>query len=103
MFQLNNVSITNRNGKRKLETEAQPSKKIKIEEENFHYVFIKDLSALLNKQLSKNSHKKHFCDRCLQYFVNKDLLAKYEEYCATMNKCKIRMPDKEHSKISFKN
>ena len=40
--EINNVSITNKNRKRKLETEAQPSKRIKKEEENFHYLLIKD-------------------------------------------------------------
>ena len=52
------------------------------------------MSALISKQLSKKKDKKHICDRCLQYFGKENLLAKHEEYCANMNDCKIRMPDK---------
>ena len=34
----------------------------------FHYVWIKDLSRLVNSQLSRRHHKKFICNRCLHYF-----------------------------------
>ncbi|XP_043477549.1 uncharacterized protein LOC122508334 [Leptopilina heterotoma] len=39
---------------------------------NYHYVWIKNLSRLVNYQLSTNGHKKHICDRCLHYFVTEE-------------------------------
>ena len=92
--ELKNVNITNKNRKRKLETNVKITKKSRMEEKGFHYALIKDLSKLLSKQLSKKRTAKHICDRCLQYFGKKRLLEKHEEYCANMNDCKIRMPEK---------
>ncbi|KAJ8953851.1 hypothetical protein NQ318_006702 [Aromia moschata] len=58
-------------------------------EYHYHYCYIKDLSRLLNYQLSKNSHKKYFCDRCLNYFTSQDKLNDHVEYCEKLNDCKI--------------
>ena len=66
------------------------------------YVLIISLAALFFKQLSKKKTKKHICDRCLQYFGEERILAKYEEFCANMNNYKIRMPT-ENTKVSSKN
>lgn len=48
--------------------------KIKIMIENdqvkSHYCWIKNLSRLVSSQLTKRDHKKHICDRCLNYFDN---------------------------------
>lgn len=40
----------------------------------FHYVWIKDLSRLVCKQLSKEKIKKYICDRCLNYFGSAEKL-----------------------------
>lgn len=34
-----------------------------------HYCYIKNLSALISQQVSRNHRKKLFCDRCLNHFT----------------------------------
>ncbi|XP_043485237.1 uncharacterized protein LOC122513067 [Leptopilina heterotoma] len=70
---------------------------------NFHYVWIKDLSRLVSKQLSKKKCKKHICDRCLHYFSSVDRLNVHLENCKKMNECKIKLPTPDKSLITFKN
>ena len=74
------------------------------ENKNYHYVWIKKLSSLLNTQLSKDGHKKYFCQICLHYFKSIKKLEKHEEDCSIMNKCKVLLPEDEQFKfIKFKN
>ena len=43
---------------------------IKNENNESHYVFIKDFNRLMYSQIkTKNIHKKHFCMSCLQNFI----------------------------------
>ncbi|XP_043471597.1 uncharacterized protein LOC122504515 [Leptopilina heterotoma] len=70
---------------------------------NFHYVWIKDLSRLVSKQLSKKAHRKHICDRCLHYFSGVERLNAHIENCKKMNECKIKLPTPDKSLITFKN
>ncbi|XP_051167626.1 uncharacterized protein LOC127285571 [Leptopilina boulardi] len=70
---------------------------------NYHYVWIKNLSALVSSQVSSNRHKKHICDRCLHYFVTEERLARHEEECKTLNECKINLPKPGQNFIQFKN
>ncbi|KAJ8983456.1 hypothetical protein NQ317_013331 [Molorchus minor] len=44
-----------------------------------HYCYIKNLSALISSQISKNEHKKHFCDGCLQFFTSSEKLEQHRE------------------------
>ena len=70
----------------------------------FHYVWIKNLSALIFSQVSKYEGKKHVCDRCLHYFHKVDALKAHEVNCSQMNKCKIVLPQSDKDKIlEFKN
>ena len=72
--------------------------------EKYHYVWIKNLPALVSKQLSKHKNKKEICDRCLQYFQDKEKFLKHEQDCTNMNKTKVRLPVEEREKtIEFKN
>ena len=72
--------------------------------EKYHYVWIKNLPALVSKQLSKHKGKKEICDRCLQYFHDKEKFVRHVQDCTMMNKTKIRLPVKEREKtIEFKN
>lgn len=66
-----------------------------------HYCFIKNLSALIGRQVSKFHAKKYFCDYCLNYFSNSDKLNNHKEDCAKINECKIEMPVAGKNKISF--
>lgn len=69
-----------------------------------HYSFIKDLSRLLQSQLSvSNRRKKHFCDRCLNYFYSEYKLSNHYETCLKMNFCKITLPSVDERFIEFKN
>ncbi|KAJ8971980.1 hypothetical protein NQ317_010076 [Molorchus minor] len=64
----------------------------------YHYCYIKNLSRLLSSQLSKDTYKKLFCDRCLNYFSSQDKLNEHTEYCEKLNDCKRTM---FNLKISF--
>ena len=70
---------------------------------NFHYVWIKNLSRLLNNQFSSNRHKKHICGRCLHYFFSEVKLVNHETDCKKMNRCKIILPEEGKNIIEFKN
>ena len=70
----------------------------------FHYVWIKNLPALIFSQVSKYEGKKYVCDRCLHYFHKEDALKAHEVDCSQMNKCKIVLPQSDKDKIlEFKN
>ncbi|XP_043484408.1 uncharacterized protein LOC122512572 [Leptopilina heterotoma] len=70
---------------------------------NFHYVWIKDLSRLVSKQLSAKNGKKHICDKCLHYFLSVDRLNAHIENCKNVNGCKIKLPGPNNCTIKFKN
>lgn len=55
-----------------------------------HYVWIKDLSRLVGRQLSKNKTKKYLCDGCLLYFMKKSKLLDHQK--DNCHKLKITLP-----------
>ncbi|KAJ8949419.1 hypothetical protein NQ318_007519 [Aromia moschata] len=46
---------------------------------NSHYCWIKNLSRLVSSQISNSQHKKYFCDGCLLYFGNQNLLFQHQQ------------------------
>ena len=62
--------------------------------ENSHYCLVNNLSALLGKQTSKDSHTRSFCLRCCNSFKSKESLNRHKEYCDTNECIKINMPKK---------
>lgn len=66
-----------------------------------HYVWIKDLSRLISRQLNNNTKKKFFCDRCLHYFHSESRLNIHQQTCGNVNDYKISFP--EEKTIQFKN
>lgn len=68
---------------------------------NMHYCWIKNLSALLSRQISKNGHRKIFCDRCLNNFTNIKKLETHRIDCFKQNDYQIIMP-KEMTTVKFK-
>ncbi|XP_051172353.1 uncharacterized protein LOC127288757 [Leptopilina boulardi] len=70
---------------------------------NFHYVWIKNLSRLVSKQLTNHKCKKYICDRCLHYFSSAERLNVHDENCKRMNVCSVKLPNAENCKITFKN
>lgn len=65
-----------------------------------HYVWIKNLSALLRHK-TKNRTKLHVCDRCLHFFYTEIKLRAHEVECNTKNEGKISFSPE--MKIKFKN
>lgn len=68
-----------------------------------HYCWIKNLSALLSRQISKNCARKIFCDRCLNYFIRLEDLEMHLSVCMQQNECQIEMPTEENNQIKFEN
>lgn len=73
------------------------------QKEKRHYCWIKSLSRLLNSQSSRNTKKKYFCDRCLNYFNEVANLKEHTMECSIRNECVIELPTKKECKIKFEN
>lgn len=72
---------------------------------NGHYCWIKDFSRLIRSQITKHTSKLHFCDVCLNGFLDKEKLEKtHKPYCMKKNECIITMPNEKSNEnsISFK-
>ena len=71
-------------------------------EENSHYVFIKDFNRLMWSTVkTKNDHKKHFCVSCWQNFTSKEVLNNHRERCLLINE--TQTVKYETGIIKFKN
>ena len=71
-------------------------------EENSHYVFIKDLNRLMWSTVkTKNDHKKHFFVSCWQNFTSKEVLSNHRERCLLTNE--TQTVKYETGIIKFKN
>ena len=72
------------------------------EDENNHYVLIKDFNKFMFGQ-TKHEHKKYFCMNCLQCFSREDVLTEHKNNCLSINgKQAIKMPEKGEQ-VFFKN
>ena len=70
------------------------------ENENKHYVLIKDFNRLMFNQ-TKHKERKHFCMHCLQCISSEDILTKHETECLVINgKQAIKMPEKGEKVIN---
>ncbi|XP_031639366.1 uncharacterized protein LOC116351408, partial [Contarinia nasturtii] len=72
-------------------------------ERKMHFCWIKNLSALLCRQISKNYHHKIFCDRCLNHFSQIEQLNAHRVDCFKQNQCQIQMPPPLMDEIKFAN
>lgn len=68
-----------------------------------HYVWIKNLSRLLSKQLSRENGRKYLCDRCLHYFRSEEKLNNHIVDCQKINECAVKMPNEGDNILKFKN
>lgn len=59
---------------------------------NYHYLWIKDLSRLVDSQLSKKKNKKYIRDRYLHYFGDELKLTEHEENCRKITKIRNAYP-----------
>lgn len=57
-----------------------------------HYVWIKNLSALIQGEVGKNTHKKYICNQCLHYFYSDQKLQEHIPQCYEG----VILPDAEH-------
>ncbi|XP_045466456.1 uncharacterized protein LOC123675190 [Harmonia axyridis] len=80
---------------------AQPLENISISEIKYHYCWIKDLSRLVSRQLSKHKTKKFICDRCLNYFSSQIKLNEHFEWCKDLNNEKVTFP--KYDNVEFRN
>lgn len=74
-----------------------------INEIRFHYVWIENLSALVNSQVSTMKVKLHISDRCLHYFREEYKLKEHEKDCQKLNNHKVNVPEIPESVLEFKN
>ena len=73
------------------------------EENNNHYVFIKDFNRFMYNQ-TKHEHKKHFCMHCLQCFSSEEVLNNHKNNCIQINGTQaVKMPDKNNNILKFNN
>ncbi|XP_051864262.1 uncharacterized protein LOC127566284 [Drosophila albomicans] len=71
-------------------------------EDKCHYVWIKNISRMLKKQLTKHNGKMYLCRTCLQHFHDAN---KLEQHSLECNKIVTEMPQagNEDSILKFKN
>ena len=73
------------------------------ENENKHYVLIKDFNRFMFNQ-TKHEHRKHFCMRCLQCFSSDRVLSNHKDICIQVNGTQaIKMPNKDNNILKFNN
>ena len=73
------------------------------ENENKHYVLIKDFNKFMYNQ-TKHKESKHFCMHCLQCFSSEKVLINHKENCIQVNGTQaIKMPTKDNNILKFNN
>ena len=73
------------------------------ENENKHYVLIKDFNKFMYNQ-TKHKERKHFCMYCLQCFSSEKVLTNHKENCIQVNGTQaIKMPTKDDNTLKFNN
>ena len=73
------------------------------ENENNHYILIKDFNKFMYNQ-TKHEHRKHFCMHCLQCFSSDRVLSNHKDICIQVNGTQaIKMPTKDNNILKFNN
>ena len=73
------------------------------EDENKHYVLIKDFNRFMFNQ-TKHEHRKHFCMHCLQCFSSEEVLNNHKNNCIQVNGTQaVKMPNKDNNTLKFNN
>ncbi|GFY32028.1 c2H2-type domain-containing protein [Trichonephila clavipes] len=67
-----------------------------------HYCFIKSLSRLVSKQLSKHQHKTFICKRSLSAFQTEYKLLQHNEMCMHKNPARVVMPSETNLFENFR-
>ena len=73
------------------------------ENDNKHYVVIKDFNKFMYNQ-TKHKERKHFCMHCLQCFSCERVLNSHKDNCIQVNGIQaVKMPDKDNNILKFNN
>ena len=73
------------------------------ENENKHYVLIRDFNRFMFNQ-TKHKERKHFCMHCLQCFSSERVLNNHKDNCIQVNGTQaVKMPDKDNNILKFNN
>ena len=73
------------------------------ENENKHYVLIKDFNKFIFNH-TKHNNKKHFCMHCLLCFSSERVLTDHKENCIQINGTQaVKMPNEENNILKFEN
>ena len=73
------------------------------ENENKHYILIKDFNRFMFNQ-TKHEQKKYFCMSCLQCFGSERILNTHKNNCIQVNGAQaVKMPDKNNNILKFNN
>ena len=73
------------------------------ENENKHYILIKDFNKLMYNQ-TKHKESKHFCMHCRQFFSSERVLNNHKDNCNQVNGIQaVKMPDKDNNILKFNN
>ena len=73
------------------------------EDENKHYVLIKDFNSLMFNK-TKHEHRKHFCMYCLQCFSSERVLNDHRDNCIQVNGAQaVKMLSKDNNILKFNN
>ena len=73
------------------------------ENDNKHYVLIKDFNKFMFNQ-TKHKARKHFCMHCLQCFSSERVLTLHKDNCIQVNGTQaVKMPDKNNNILKFDN
>ena len=75
------------------------------ERDKNHFVLIRDISKLLNKDVqNKNGHKMFWCRQCLaSAYNNQEDLNKHIEICNKNEAVRCVLPDEDEKKLTFQN
>ena len=70
--------------------------KVYDEDNNYHYVLVKNKSRLLNCQSNTNTKQKHYCHHCLNPFQSEKAYKNHlEKGCLASEGQQTKMPDKD--------
>ena len=73
------------------------------EEEDSHYVVVKNMSRLLYGQATKKHGKRHYCFNCFNGFMSETKLQEHMLYCDDRDCVKTTLPTLEKRTLRFKN
>ena len=73
------------------------------ENDNKHYVLIKDFNSFMYNK-TKHKERKHFCMHCLQGFSSERVLNNHKDNCIQVNGTQaVKTPDKDNNILKFNN